>query len=880
MRLRNANTYTYVATLFMAVIVASGVTAQDEADSPPPLLKGGIVHQLRSLTEEAKSAFDGSRNRSEQGKPSAPRVSRPPRARTQQAANQPRSETAPVALPPQPTGRSTLQRTHTSPWIERQQLAQPAAPARQQKLPDVIRPEDVLGPNTKAKLSPVAGESLVHVESRIPQAVRDSFRSQTVSQRTEKPQPPESTTTNAARQRTSPEIEDDYRPETPRVSRVPLPSRPAPRATSLQDSESYLPQAPDPSALSLQAPQEQPQAIPPSSVSVKPNVAQPSGGQAVLPRLNALDPESGSPKSTDAMGVSLPTQVAEVPTLEKQGNATPTLPASPTLPALPKANPQPSSVSTDSKPTSSPNYPAKSSSANADVRLPTSNPTAKSVNLPSLTATPSSQKTVASPTTQLSVPARTSKSDSRMTMITPRVQVVLKGPGDIPVAQPALYEIIVSNQDTINLNGLLLQLDVPAGVTVRPLKPSIGQLDTDAASDGSTLVSWTFEKLPSGQNATAPIQLVASSPKNFAVAMEWTLLPVADLARVAVQAPRLELALEGPSEVEYGKANTYRLIIRNPGNATAKDVQVALTAQQYGESSSTIGDIPAGGQESIDVELTFNQKGSINIAAAASSGASLKSNTAIDVVVRRAELVTEVVSPQLVYHGSETPVSVTVTNTGDAVAEQIKATLALPTGATLQNAPSQVARDGGQARWAIPKLMPGESQQLPLGISFGSAGENLIELTCQAGSLSSRATSMTVVEAVADLILLVNDPPAPAPIGSEVTYTLKLTNRGSKAAKDVSVITQFSNGIEPSRGAGKQYKIVPGQLFFDPISSIAAGETVELKVFAKAQSSGMHRFRAEVKTEEEAMRLVQEEATKYMDTVRRVASPIPSGVIR
>ena len=50
-------------------------------------------------------------------------------------------------------------------------------------------------------------------------------------------------------------------------------------------------------------------------------------------------------------------------------------------------------------------------------------------------------------------------------------------------------------------------------------------------------------------------------------------------------------------------------------------------------------------------------------------------------------------------------------------------------------------------------------------------------------------------------------------------------------------------------------------------------DAIELKVYAKAQTSGIHRFRAEVRTSEEAMRLVQEEATKYMNTVRRIASP-------
>ena len=111
-------------------------------------------------------------------------------------------------------------------------------------------------------------------------------------------------------------------------------------------------------------------------------------------------------------------------------------------------------------------------------------------------------------------------------------------------------------------------------------------------------------------------------------------------------------------------------------------------------------------------------------------------------------------------------------------------------------------------------------------------------------------------------MLSVNDPAAPAPVGSEVTYDIVIRNRGSRAARSVNVIAQFSHGIEPLQIIGQSGEIVTGQVLFDPIPQINAGAEVVLKVVAEADRAGHHRFRTEVTSGDVV--LVAEEATHYM----------------
>ncbi|RMF39216.1 MAG: hypothetical protein D6753_14350 [Planctomycetota bacterium] len=177
----------------------------------------------------------------------------------------------------------------------------------------------------------------------------------------------------------------------------------------------------------------------------------------------------------------------------------------------------------------------------------------------------------------------------------------------------------------------------------------------------------------------------------------------------------------------------------------------------------------------------------------------------------------------------------------------------------------------GVAVWTVARLEPDQHSELVLPIRLVGEGEQRLGILVE-DAVGNRAAGqcVTLVQAVADLKLLVSDPIAPAPVGDDVVYELQLTNRGSKAATNVHVVAQFSEGIEPTRGEGHRYRLVPGQVLFEPLSRIDPNQTVTLKVYAVAQQAGVHRFRADVRADEE-IRLVQEESTRYLTVAQNPA---------
>jgi uncharacterized repeat protein (TIGR01451 family) len=211
-----------------------------------------------------------------------------------------------------------------------------------------------------------------------------------------------------------------------------------------------------------------------------------------------------------------------------------------------------------------------------------------------------------------------------------------------------------------------------------------------------------------------------------------------------------------------------------------------------------------------------------------------------------------------------------LTNSGDAIAENVIAQIQLPEGVKLSALPNGTRLSGRNLLWELNNIEVGKSAKLHWQTELQNAGDQVFEVTCR-GSAGAAAVAkvQTLVEAVADLKLNLSDPPSPAPVGEEVTYELEISNEGKQSANQVRVIAQFSEGIEPSKAVGAEHKLVPGQVIFEPIAKIAPGEKVKLQVRALAAQAGVHRFRIEVQTEDQEVHHVLEESTRYMQTASR-----------
>lgn len=445
----------------------------------------------------------------------------------------------------------------------------------------------------------------------------------------------------------------------------------------------------------------------------------------------------------------------------------------------------------------------------------------------------------------------------------PGVRVVTEGPSEIMIHELTQYEVRVENRGSTDATGIAIRSSLPVWAQVQGHNASIGSIKT-INQGGQPQLVWTIDKMPAGVVERLFIRVKAVKSGTFDAATDWTMMPQKHVAKITVREPKLAIVIDGPDEIVYGRSEKYRVRVTNPGDGDASNVVFTLSPDSKTPQSQNIGSIPAGKEAEFEVELTARERGELKIGGTAVADRDVKGTANKSIRIAAADVEAELTGPPLKYQNTEAKYHLHVTNTGKANCESIAAELRLPAGVKYVSGIQQALVQGDRVTWNIDALQPGAVREYDIVCKLERTGEMLLTFNCS-GSAAGRANVSieTQVEAIADLVLSISDPVAPAPVDTEVSYEMTILNRGSKAAEDVRVVAQFSNGIEPIRIEGHTGEVVTGQVLFNPIARIEPGSSIRLKVTAKADRAGDHRFRTEVREGETS--LVAEEATMFMN---------------
>lgn len=466
------------------------------------------------------------------------------------------------------------------------------------------------------------------------------------------------------------------------------------------------------------------------------------------------------------------------------------------------------------------------------------------------------------------VPAAASQ-DIVVTSPSARLRVELAGPPSLMVGKSARYVINLVNDGEAAADDVQLRLSIPAWVSVESGESTSGEAGAQADAQGTTRMIWNLPRVKPSSQETLRLQVVAAEGKPFELAADWTCKPASLKAAIAVKQPQIELSLAGPSDMTFGEEKPFTITVSNPGTGDAEGVVVQLIAGGNAPQTVEVGSVPAGKARDVNVKVVANQPNSMDLKLSATAEGNLRAEAEGRIVVKQPVLAITVEGPPLKFAGADATYSVTVANTGNAAADDLTISTTLPTGCKYLGGIEGAQFAGGVLKWK-PGLLPAETQRtFDIRVQLNTAGAHRVvaqAISPRTGAVAHEAE--TTVEAVSNLKLAVNDPSGPSPTGQEVTYELQLMNRGSLAAKNVKVVMQFSEGLEPSVVEGAEARLVPGQVLFETLPELAAGEQVVVHVRAKAGKEGSHRFRVEVVSADNDTRLVSEGTSRFFTDAR------------
>jgi uncharacterized repeat protein (TIGR01451 family) len=443
------------------------------------------------------------------------------------------------------------------------------------------------------------------------------------------------------------------------------------------------------------------------------------------------------------------------------------------------------------------------------------------------------------------------------------LRVDTEGPATLVVGKEAIYTVTISNDGTVPANEVLVRVGLPASLRVIA-DGSISEPGAATAAGQTQRYIWSVPRIEAKGSERFSLRVTAVENQPIELLVDWTTRPTPAVAQIQVQQPLLDLAVSGPRDVLFGETATYTVRISNPGTGDAEDVAVEFGYADFKLEPKRISSLAAGQNYELKVELNATQAGPLQVVAVATGSGGLRADATQDVLVRRAKLEVTVTGDPVTFAGSPAAYQIQVRNTGDAPATEVVAAIKVP-----QNAQAQIVGDSNKPSDEgllvnIGSLPPNAERTIEMQCVLATPGENQIAIHAAAANQLAAATSIvTRVEALADLKLSVNDPSGPVAVGKEAVYQIQIVNRGTKAATKVTVVGQFSQGIEPIAATGGQAEVVPGQVVFQMIPRIEPGQELTLVVRARAESEGNKRFRAEVTSDESDTQLVAQETTYF-----------------
>ncbi|MEM9351972.1 MAG: hypothetical protein AAGA92_03085 [Planctomycetota bacterium] len=468
-----------------------------------------------------------------------------------------------------------------------------------------------------------------------------------------------------------------------------------------------------------------------------------------------------------------------------------------------------------------------------------------------------------------------------LTHMQPSVTSRIEGPRKVVVGKEAGYRVVLQNQGDTPVRELSASVRIPRTAELIDTYSTSGVVKRSESGDNNS-IDWRLYELEPGAEHELSLRLVPREGSTIPLAVQWSQAPTEAVATLDVMEPKLRIAIQGPSEVLYGKGERYKLVLSNPGTGPAENVVVELLppGQEAGVTTShAVGVIGAGETHEVELELTARDEGELTMQASVNADTGLFAETEKSVLCRRPALEIDWRGPDKKYAGTPATYYFRVRNPGSAPTETVDVSLDLPEDAEFLTASEghRYSDASGRLSWSLPSLDVGEERFLQVRCKLSRPGLNRLRLSANAaGDLSDGAEPQTDVVALADLKLEVSDPQGPIAVGEDTVYEVRVVNRGTTSARGVNVIGLFSQGIDPTSVEGAQYSMQDGRVSLQPIDTLPAGGTLSLRIHAKADRAGTHVFRAEVVCQDLELKLATEETTRfYEDEFRWEAGETP-----
>lgn len=421
---------------------------------------------------------------------------------------------------------------------------------------------------------------------------------------------------------------------------------------------------------------------------------------------------------------------------------------------------------------------------------------------------------------------------------TPQLLVERQAPAQVRLGEPFEYQYTLTNTTDSTMTDIEL---------VEQISSHFQVISSEPAQSGAG--TWSIPTLAPGESTVVRVTGRATSAEAVNSCAEARYrVPLCDT--VEVVEPALAVLLEGPAEALLCDCYNLRVEVRNTGSGTAENVQVVVTLPagvktQDGNSSVTLaaGNLASGERKESFISVCAENRGSFTANANATSGQLTASSNAVTTAIRQPVLAINCSAPGTMFVGRDAPVSITVSNTGDAASNNTVVRYTVPAGATVSDLGGGTMQ-GGQVVWSAGSLAAGGSSTYNLRISPNGIGN--FQGTAEVSGDCATAVSCplaTTVQGIPAILLEVVDIADPVLVGENTTYVITVTNQGSADDTNIRLVHTLESEQSFVSASGATAGTAAGQqVTFAPLARLAPGAVAEWRVTVRANAVGSVRF--------------------------------------
>lgn len=413
-------------------------------------------------------------------------------------------------------------------------------------------------------------------------------------------------------------------------------------------------------------------------------------------------------------------------------------------------------------------------------------------------------------------------------------------PGEVVLGADFEYQLRVTNLTDVSLKQVVIIEQATANLVLRESEPA-------ASMDDDGTASWVLGTLAPQQQVTIVVRAAATGGLEvFGMAKAHYLTSMRN--QIAVVVPALELDFSMPAVAGTVEDIPLNLRVHNSGTGAAREVflRVNLPAglvTELGDQVITIpvGTLGIGEGKTVMVVARAPESGEFRI----SASASMRHGDPVQapsrrITVQQASLALDVSGPTQAYLGRPSRWTLQVTNSGDGEARQVALQHLIPVGMSYVQSSIKPQRLGDKLVWQLGNLAAGSSWSVELCLQAEDEGSARILAQVASERIAALSDFEEVkLDGISALQLEVDDMSDPVLVGDLITYLVSVSNEGSAPGRDIHVVVTLDKGMQMVRPQGPTAGELDGQrILFEPLESLAPGETATWKVVVRSSQVG------------------------------------------